>query len=248
MSFGPYTMVVAVISRCRHKFMCILLVGFIAACAPYGKDDANRLGNEQPTTTGKYAESDGLLLIFVREFSFDPKVDDIRDEKTFVTCVRDAILEERPHQKLVSFDNFHQTVFPHLTRRSVPRDPEYIAALTDSAKFRRGTALLGLGHIAFIGGVVKVEQSGGGTCVGGYPGGGCFGYWQWDKASHVAASLLILEDGQTSESIDSSAKGIAWLALIGAIPLGLPSQPTDVSCRSLGKDISQYLAGLEQQQ
>jgi hypothetical protein len=239
-------MVAAVIGRCQQKFLCILLVGFFAACAPYGKDDANRLGKEPPSSTIRNAESDGLLLIFVREFSFDPKVDDIRDEKTFVTCVRDAILEERPHQKLVSFDDFHQTVFPHLTRRSVPRDPEYIAALRDSTEFRRGTASLSLGHMAFIGGVVKVEQSGGGACVGGYGGAGCFGYWEWEKASHAGASILTLEGANTPESIESSATGTAWLAMVGEIPLGLPSQPTDVACQSLGKDILQYLAGLEQ--
>jgi len=236
----------AFVARCQSTAWCFTLVGLLVACTASDEDLADPLEAKAPLEASNGAEADGMLLVFVREFSFDPGVGDISEEGPFVACVREAVLETRPAQSVVSFDDFHQAVFPHLNRRSVPRDPEYISTLHHSPEFRRGMTSLGVRYIVFVGGVVEVEASGGGGCFGGGYGAACFGYWEWDKASHVGASVLDLTRVRATDSIETTATGTAWFAMVGVIPLGLPSKPSAVACRLLGRDIARHLARAEE--
>ena len=226
--------------------ICALLLIFFFE-TPTSSESLNEKSEAKSSVqTAANSQAHGVLLIFVRKFSFDTNVDDIDQEESFVSCVREALIEARPSQRLVTFEDYHQTIFPHLKRRSVPRDPEYIVELRASADFRRGMSSLGIRYIAFVGGVAEIgPASGAGDCFGGYGGAGCFGYWEWKTASHAGASILDLIGERAMGSVEATATGTARLAIVGIIPLGLPSTPRVVACRRLGENIAGYLSRRE---
>lgn len=245
-----YCSIGAGVTACWHsKALRFILVGLLAACTASDEDRVNPLAAETSLEPSERVEADGMLLVFVREYSFDSNVDNISEEESFVACIREGVFEARPGQAIVSFDDFHRTVFPNFKRRSVPRNPEFFSALLDSREFRQGMTRLGVRYVAFVGGLVKVEQSGGGGCIAGFAGTAgavaCMGYWEWGKASHLGASVLDLRRAGIAESFESTETGTAWLALVANFPVGVPSKPSDVACRLLGKDIARHLNRVE---
>lgn len=185
---------------------------------------------------------DSLMLVFVREFSFDRRIDDIKAKGRILECVRGEILRLRPKQPMVSFDQFRRTAFPDLQRESVPQHPKYFGVLTGSAKFREAIAPLDLRYVVFVGGVVETsEPEGGGICVVAPGGGGCFAYWEWDTASRMGATVLDLKKARTGDRVQASASGKAWFAIVGVFPIGIPSDPSGAACKDLGVRIAQSI-------
>jgi hypothetical protein len=186
------------------------------------------------------APDDGALFVFVREFSFELDIDDVKDEDRVLACVQDAVNEEYRRQRITSFDEFSRTTFPGMALESVPRKPEYYAALIESPEFRKRTRSLGLRYIVFVGGVEKTVSSGDILCGGGiYPW--CFGYSQWEKASHLGASVLDLNKPAPAKKLAATASGTAWLVVVGIVPIGMPSEPGSVACDDLGTQVARFL-------
>ncbi len=185
---------------------------------------------------------DSLMLVFVREFSFDRDIDDIKAKGRILDCVRGEILRLRPKQRIVSFDEFRRTAFPDLSPESAPRNPKYLSMLLQRTDFRDRIQPLGIRHIAFIGGVTKTVTDGGIACVGAYAGVGCFGLITWDKKSRLGASVLDLNYSRREENLEASASGTAWFAIVGVFPIGVPSVTGDTACKDLGVQIARFLA------
>ncbi len=197
---------------------------------------------DRPSGQVANVAKDSLMLVFVREFSFERRIDDIKAKGRILDCVRGEILRLRPKQPMVSFDQFRRTAFPDLQRESVPQHPKYFGVLTGSAKFREAIAPLDLRYVVFVGGVVETsEREGGGLCVIG-PGGACFVYWEWDSASRMGATVFDLKKAQTADRIEASASGKAWFAIVGVFPIGVPSVTGDTACKDLGVQIARFLA------
>ncbi len=198
---------------------------------------------DRPSGPAANVSTDSLMLVFVREFSFERRIDDIKAKGRILDCVRGEILRLRPKQPMVSFDRFRRTAFPDLQRESVPQHPKYFGVLTGSAKFREAIAPLDLRYVVFVGGVVETsEREGAGLCVIG-PGGACFAYWEWDSASRMGATVFDLKTAQTADRIEASASGKAWFAIVGVFPIGVPSVTGDTACKDLGVQIARFLAG-----
>ncbi len=132
----------------------LVTVMFVALAACQASTPADQsLG---PSTTGAETSPDnGIMLVFVREFSFDRDIDDIKAKGRILDCVRGEILLLRPKQRIVSFDEFRRTAFPNLSPESAPRNPKYLSMLLQRADFRDRIRPLGIRHIAFIGGVTE---------------------------------------------------------------------------------------------
>ncbi len=197
---------------------------------------------DRPSGQVANVSKDSLMLVFVREFSFERRIDDIKAKGRILDCVRGEILRLRPKQPMVSFDQFRRTAFPDLQRESVPQHPKYFGVLTGSAKFREAIAPLDLRYVVFVGGVVETsEPEGGGLCAIG-PGAACFAYWEWDSASRMGATVFDLKKAQTADRIEASASGKAWFAIVGVFPIGLPSLTSETACKDLGVQIARFLA------
>ncbi len=219
----------------------LVTVMFVALAACQASTPADQsLG---PSANGAATSpDDGIMLVFVREFSFDHDIDDIKAKGRILDCVRDEILRLRPKQRIVSFDEFRRTAFPDLSPESAPRNPKYLSMLLQRTDFRDRIRPFGIRHIAFIGGVTKTVTDGGIGCVGAGPGFGCFGLITWDKNSRLGASVLDLKYSRREENLNASASGTAWLAVVGIFPIGLPSDPSYVACKDLGVRIARSIS------
>ena len=187
------------------------------------------------------ASDDGIMLVFLREFSFEPDVYDIKDEGRILDCMSRAIRQHRPEQRIVKFDEFRKLAFPKLKSASAPRQPKFLSMMFEDPAFRGKIDHLRLRYIAFVGGVTKSEVEGGVTCAGSGPRGVCFGAWTWDKESRVGASILDLGTVREVEAVEARASGTAWFAIIGAFPIGLPAATEAAACSDLGVRISRFL-------
>ncbi len=215
----------------------LLMAMFLTGCAT---------SRDRPSGQVANVSKDSLMLVFVREFSFDRRIDDIKAKGRILDCVRDEILRLRPKQPMVSFDQFRRAAFPDLQRESVPQHPKYFGVLTGSAKFREAIAPLDLRYVVFVGGVVETsEPEAWGICVAGPGGAACFAYWQWDKASRMGATVFDLKKAQTADRVQASASGKAWFAIVGVFPIGFPSVPSAVACKDLGGQIARFLASAQ---
>ncbi len=219
----------------------LVTVMFLALAACQANTPADQsLG---PSASGAATSpDDGIMLVFVREFSFDRSIDDVKAKSRILDCVRGEILRLRPMQRVVSFDEFRRTAFPDLSPESAPRNPKYLSMLLQRTDFRDRIRPFGIRHIAFIGGVTKTVTDGGIACVGAGPGFGCFGLITWDKNSRLGASVLDLNYSRREENLEASASGTAWFAIVGLFPIGLPSDPSYVACKDLGGRIARSIA------
>lgn len=214
------------------------LVGFVILFSGCTHAD-NHLVSGQVEAPDK---SDALMLVYLRQFSFTPGVDDIEDEGRIVRCVGDAIHRKQPDRKMVSFEEFRRIAFPHLDAFSAPHEPEYISPLFRNPDFQTRVAPLGVRYIAFLGGVTETGAAKGGiTCVYGGPAGACFGGWSWDKTSNVGAAVLDVSNLETVGDVNASASGTAWFAIVGVLPLGLPANTESAACNDLGARIAASL-------
>ncbi len=225
---------------------------FVALAACQASPPGNQPG--EPSATGVARTSiDGIMLVFVREFSFTPAVDDIADEDLVIACTGETIRLNRPQQRIIAFDEFRRAAFPNLSRDAAPRTPKYLSMLLQRKDFRDRIRPLGIRHIAFIGGVTKTIQRGGMAVVGGPHAAGIFGVITWDKKSRLGASVLDLNQPPATQSqatqpqattdLKAAASGMAWLAIVGVIPFGLPSDTVGTVCRDLGTRLAAYLDG-----
>ncbi len=219
----------------------LVTVMFVALAACQASTPADQsLG---PSANGAATSpDDGIMLVFVRESSFDRDIDDIKAKGRILDCVRGEILRLRPKQRIVSFDEFRRTAFPDLSPESAPRNPKYLSMLLQRTDFRDRIRPFGIRHIAFIGGVTKTVTDGGIACFGAGPGAGCFGLITWDKNSRLGASVLDLNYPRREENLDASASGTSWFAIVGIFPIGLPSDPSYVACKDLGVRISRSIS------
>ena len=183
---------------------------------------------------------DAVMLVLLRQFSFRPRVDDIKDEATTIKCIGDSIRRHRPGQRIISFDEFQSTAFPRLTRSTAPKRPQFLELMLRDADFRRRIQPFNLRYIAFIGGVTETSKaSGGGICV---IGAGCFIVRSWDKNSRIGAKILDVERVKAVAETRTEAAGRSWFALIGILPMGGTAGTEIRVCQDLGAKIAGFLS------
>ena len=181
-----------------------------------------------------------MLIVFVRDLSFI--ADDITNETDIVDCISDVIWGVRPTQRLVFFDSFRASAFPHLSTASAPRRPEYLGMLLKDPNFQERIRPLGIRFVVFVGGTTTVAGSEGGiSCGAGLGFGWCLGLVTWQHSSQLGASILDLTRMEPPRALATSASDTAWFAMFMILPMGFPSMTEGKVCRDLGGKIARFL-------
>jgi hypothetical protein len=183
----------------------------------------------------------GIALLFIRGFSFDTNVHDMDNEQFVIDCIRRTLRNRHPDIPILDIEALQAKVFPHLPVSAVPRQPKYMDILLREDEFRRQMGQHGIQYIAYVGGVSETQQEGGGFCVGGYAGAACFVFAEWHEKARLGATVVDLRDISRTDRLRSQSEDTAWFALIGIVPVGMPSNAEDQTCRDVGVQISEYL-------
>ena len=163
------------------------------------------------------------MIIFLRDISLEPGIDDISDEALLVDCIRNAIKSRDPKRIFVTYDTFRKRAFPELPAIAAPRHPRYIRLVLNRPDFRNRIADLNLRYMIFVGGVIETRTQGGIGCFAGGHAGACFGLVTWNKESRLAASILDMDRMEELETVNAKASGTAWLAVFIIFPFGFPA-------------------------
>lgn len=181
------------------------------------------------------------MIIFLRDISLAPGVEEMSDEALLVDCIRSAIKDRNPKRRFVAYDTFRKLAFPDLPAIAAPRHPRYIRLVIERPDIRNRIADLNIRYMIFVGGVVETKQQGGIGCLGAGYGFGCFGLVTWDKESRLAASILDLERMGGLETVKATTSGTAWFAVFIIFPLGFPAAPEAFACADQGAKIARLL-------
>ncbi len=229
------------------SLLASILMLAVSGCAPAGPVATTPSAKQAPASAASVeAPPHAIAIVFLHEFDFAPNIQNISEEDRIVRCVAGAIRGEVPGQRIVSFDAFRRAAFPELPREAAPRSPEYLTHLLKDPTFTERVAPLELRYLLFVGGTTHVDQVAGGfSCVGGYPYAACAGYWQWEKTSHIAASLMDFRSTATAKAFETTQAGTAWLAVVQIFPVGMPAATESAACTDIGRRVGRFLRGME---
>ncbi len=183
---------------------------------------------------------DGVLVVFVRKFSYAPYTDSASD--SIVNCIEKEIGAGQTGRRFVAYEEFRRLAFPDIEPQSAPRDPEYLKILLEDPKFRERIKPLAIRFLVFVGGVTKAAPTGGAAIAGCCAGGVLIAYVQWDKATDLGATVLDLTHQVSVTKLEASASGTAWLLIVEVVPIGAPAETESQSCHQLGKRLAADLA------
>jgi hypothetical protein len=184
------------------------------------------------------------MVVFVHQYIYAPDASSVSDG--VVHCVEAEIRARNTRLRLVPYDEFRRLAFPGMQPESAPRDPEYLQMLLDDPQFRTRIKPLGLTSIIFVGGATSqvVDQGASGFFVGGCCEAGLLlVYVQWDKATHLGATILNLAAPDATHRVEATATGKPWLLVVELVPMGLPSDTESRACHLLGQRLAADLAG-----
>jgi hypothetical protein len=159
------------------------------------------------------------------------------------TCVAETIREVSPSLRVVMADEFRHTAFPGLDFEEIPRSQEYILLLLKNQQFSEAVASHKVRYLLLMTGNTTdlMNKSGDIVCGAGYGGGGCLGLAVWDKTSSLQASIIDVKHASPVGDFEVSVTGKPWLAVVGIVPVGLPSFPEHMVCEELGKAVAKTM-------
>lgn len=188
---------------------------------------ASVCGSAWMATAAAPGTDGGLVLVYLRQFSFTSDIGVLLDESEVIPCLERAIRSTRPQQRLISFDQFRQIAFPQLSLDAAPRSPEYLSLILARPDIRQRLRAMGVRHLAYIGGVLEVERKGE---IGSH----------WNRKSRLGASLIDLETMSATGRVEADARGTAWFAM-AAVVLRPDAYTVGPACRVLGAKLTGYL-------
>jgi hypothetical protein len=194
-----------------------------------------------PKSVDASENEEGIALLFIRDFSFQSGVNALDNEHTIIDCIRRTLRDRRPATPVLDVKALQATVLPQLPVSAVPRHPKYMNILLKDDAFRQRMRSHGIRFVAYVGGASKTQQESSGFCVGGYAAAACFLFAQWHENARLGASIVDLADLASNDQLQSESQDTAWFALIGVLPVGMPSNAEDHLCRDVGVQISEYL-------
>jgi len=165
-------------------------------------------------------------------------------ERDAVVCISEAVLAAHPKVRIITPDEFRQTVFSYQLPREEAQRTRYFTLLMSEPAIAERMASLGIRYLVSIGGRTEESETRGGIlCGGGTGGGGCLGAVFWDQRTNLAASIYDFRERRATEELQVTNTGRGWFAMVMILPVGLPSFAESRACRGLGEAVANYLLG-----
>ena len=225
----------------------LLIVIAISGCATVPVDETQSISKPEIEKTKE--DLNAATIIFLQEertFEYSFSVDLIA--QPFASCIKNKILKHNPNQKFIPFSQVTSNLFPDLPKERVPSSPEDFSILLDDEKFYTDISAMGIRYLIFVGEghTTETGEYSRGGCIGmAFPPGGIGGclYWHiWVKESQLSATILDVHlKNDMGKNVDNVSTGKAWFAIVGVVPMGMPSFTEHKACSNVGNDIGKIL-------
>lgn len=187
----------------------------------------------------------GESVTIVLNFSGDLSMEETQKvEEKYGRCIADALKRKNPEIRFVPAGKFRTAVFPGLDFASSPRTPGSYRLLLDNPGFQERIVALGIRYLVIVGGSTETQHDFGDIlCGAGYGGGGCFGLKVWKKTSALAGVIIDFKKSRTAGEVSATVTGKSWFAVLGILPLGMPTFTESRACDELGESVGKFLVG-----
>lgn len=228
--------------------MALLLPWFLNGCTSLDGNAGLRAAGEASAPVVAVLINRTWVEQDPRGFVWEVSKDEQAVEEQFSACLRQAASSMAMPVRVITGTQFRAVAFPDLDPRAAPRSMEVLRSLIPDPRFRERIETAGIRYIAVVGGQTHTSETQGGiACVGGYGGGGCFGYLWWDHASRLSALVVDMQSGAESLTQGIDAAGRSGFAVLGIIPLGAPSLHETKGCERFGRAVAETLDKVNRQ-
>ena len=167
----------------------------------------------------------------------------IETEDSFSECLFGQLRSRAGDVNIISENRFKDEMFPWFEPRLAPTRAEMVNVLLDEPIIAAKVEDLNVRYLVWIHGESEARNKQGVmTCTLSPAGGGCLGVLSWDNNSNYEASIWDIQAGEPMGIISTEATGTSVVPALG-VPLPLIARTKNASCKSLGQQLGDILAG-----
>jgi hypothetical protein len=160
------------------------------------------------------------------------------DDKHFAECLQKELKKDLPNLKVFPEYRFRNALFPWFEYRTAPKDAKELSAILDKPSIRSHLESIGVEILVYVHGETsQSDLDGPGFCGGGYGGGGCLGYVEGGRETHIATTIWNLKEGISLGNTDIHVQGKVRVPML-IIPLPIPAFTEASACSETAMRIS----------
>ncbi len=167
----------------------------------------------------------------------------VETEDSFSQCLYGQLRSRASEVNIISENQFKDEMFPWFEPRLAPTRAELVNVLLEEPVIAAKVENLNVRYLVWIHGESEARNKQGMmTCTLSPAGGGCLGVLSWDNNSNYEASIWDIREGTPMGVISTEATGTSVVPALG-VPLPLIARTKNASCKSLGQQLGDILAG-----
>lgn len=167
----------------------------------------------------------------------------VETEDSFSECLFGQLRSRAGDVNIISENRFKDEMFPWFEPRLAPTRAEMVNVLLEEPIIAAKVEDLNVRYLVWIHGESEARNKQGVmTCTLSPAGGGCLGVLSWDNNSNYEASIWDIQSGEPMGIISTEATGTSVVPALG-VPLPLIARTKNASCKSLGQQLGDILAG-----
>ena len=162
-------------------------------------------------------------------------------EAKFISCVGDAVGRGAAGLRVVSNQEFVDSLFPWFEPRTAPAETKGLPDLMKRDGVPEKIKEKGVRYIIWLDGDTdRVAGGGSMSCAAGPGGGGCFGFAWWQNDAKYEASVWDLDGLEDSGKISADVSGTSFMPAI-VIPIPLIARTQAKACKGLADQLRMFI-------
>ncbi len=164
-------------------------------------------------------------------------------ETDFIHCVSEQITKKSDGVKVMTENEFVDSVFPWFEPRTAPLDVDDLTNVISRPLVAERIDEIGVRYLVWIeGDTVRSSEAGRLTCniiSGAIPA--CIGFLSWDSDSNYEASIWDVKSGIHAGRVSAEASGTSFVPAV-VVPIPIIAQVRQSACTGLSDQLREFLA------
>ena len=214
----------------KIRLLGVLLPLVLSGCV------TSRIEQSRDAETGI---TSGEAMVLLGRASYNDK----QTEASFTECISDALDKGKDPIRLVSEEEFKDSLYPWFEPRTAPTSANDLGRLFTQPGVRERIEEANVRYLAWIDGdTVTINSGGTMSCTISTFGGGCFGMNYWEEDASYEASIWDLRTMTATGQISADATGTSYLAGL-IVPVPILARPGNAACKGLAGQLKQFITG-----